>query len=255
VKRVESGAVLTNSEIAKNIYAMTIRLPLIAQACKPGQFVMVYLDRSEMMLPRPISIADADDETLTLIYQAVGQGTEYLSRLRPNDALRTLGPLGNGFTIPDELTHATLVGGGIGTPPLYFLAQELLERGVQVSVYLGFRDESIMREDFASLGIPPLIATDSGAYGFHGNVVALLRETKDAPELFYACGPTSMLYHLAQYAKAIGVPCQVSVEERMACGVGACLGCAVENAARDPKYIKVCCDGPVFYSDQVVLHG
>jgi len=258
MKQVEIGLILKNDEISEGIFAMSIRLPGIAGQCAPGQFVMVYLDRGDMLLPRPISICDADKGSgvIDLVYHVVGGGTEHLSGLRPGAALRVLGPLGNGFSIREGLENVSLIGGAVGAAPLLLLLRELRQRDIRATAFLGFRDSSILTEKFKSLGAQVHIATDSGREGFHGNVIDLLRDKSNAPDEFFACGPKAMLYHLAGYAEEKGIPCQVCLEERMACGIGACLGCVVKSKAGDDAgYIKICCEGPVFHSGSVVLDG
>ena len=258
MKRVENAVVLKNDRISENIFAITLRLPEVAGQCLPGQFVMLYLDRGEMLLPRPISICDADRDagSITLVYQVVGGGTKHLSSFSPGAALRALGPLGNGFTIKEGLKAAVLVGGAAGVAPLLLLLRELAQRGVKASAVLGFRDSAILTRAFESHGAHVYISTDSGKEGFRGNAIDLLREKNLAPDEFFACGPEVMLHHLARYAEEKGIPCQVCLEERMACGIGACLGCVTKSAAEEqPQYKKICCEGPVFYSDAVVLDG
>jgi len=256
MKQMEIGTILKNDEIFDRIFAMTIKLPGIAEQCVSGQFVMIYLDRGDMLLPRPISICDADKGSglIHLVYHVVGGGTEHLAGLKPGASLRALGPLGNGFTIKDGLKSAALVGGAVGAAPLLLLSRELAGHGVKTSVFLGFRDASFLGKEFKALGADVHIATDSGKEGFHGNVIDLLREQNSAPDEFFACGPKPMLYHLARYAKEKNIPCQVCLEERMACGLGACLGCVAKSAPGfEPETIKVCCEGPVLYSDAVML--
>ena len=256
MKRVEIGSILANTEISPGIFSMTIHLPLIAADCVPGQFVMLYLDRGDTLLPRPISICDADCEegSLTLVYQVVGSGTAHLSGLKPGASLRILGPLGNGFAQKNGLRSAALVGGGIGAPPLLMLAKQLRGRGVALDACLGFRDTSILTDEFTALGAQVHIATDSGREGLRGTVIDLLRAHNLHPDEIFACGPKPMLSALAGYARQHNIPCQVCLEERMACGLGACVGCVVKSQGK-PEYKKVCCDGPVFYTDEVVLDG
>ena len=248
MKKVEVLAVLGNWQLAPGIFSLTLKLP----ECKPlpGQFVMLYLESGAHLLPRPISICDVGGDQLRLVYQVVGAGTQQLSALSPGAQLRMLGPLGNGFALKPGLKTACLVGGGIGSPPLLLLAKELTRQGVRTQVFLGFRDRSILSGEFAGLGCEVNIATDSGREGFHGNVIALLREKAPSVDELFSCGPKVMLSGLASYARDRGIPCQVSLEERMACGLGACVGCV---AKAGDGYKKVCCDGPVFYSDEVVL--
>jgi len=248
--------IIASEKISPDIFSLKIKAPQAASVCRPGQFMMVHLDRGDMILPRPISICDCDREKgiITLVYRIVGGGTKHLSELTAGYELRLTGPFGNGFTIEDGLKKALLVGGGIGTPPLILLLKELNSRGVESEVYLGFRDTSVLAKDFEELGAKVYIATDSGGEGYRGNVVDLLGKLPPEADEIFSCGPKPMLRGLAQWALERRIPCQICLEERMACGVGSCVGCVVERAgAAQPKYLKVCCEGPVFYAGRVVL--
>ena len=256
MKVMETGRITEQLGLAPGIFSLSLELPKIASAAKPGQFVMFYLNQGDALLPRPISIFDADKSAgiIRLVYHIVGRGTQHLSGLCAGEYLKVLGPLGNGFVIPQNLAGAILVGGGIGTPPLLMLARCLLAKGVECRVFLGFRQSSILSSDFDGLGCRVSISTDSGAEGFRGNAVELLR-TMDIDGEIFSCGPKPMLRQLARYADERGLPCQVSLEERMACGLGGCVGCVVgtlSEQGRESGYKKICSDGPVFYSSQVV---
>jgi len=236
--RVAAHTVVSATE---NIFCLCLHVPAVAAVCRPGQFVMLYLGRGDLLLPRPISIHDAEGEHISLIYKVVGAGTAHLQTFKPGDALTLLGPLGNGFTLPAERAHVALVGGGIGIPPLYFALRKLGHCAVDAC--LGYRDAAILAEDFGKHRhcANVSLASESGRHGLKGNVMDLLSgQTFDG---ILACGPKPMLRAVAQWAQSHGIPCQVCMEERMACGLGTCMGCV---AATADGYRRVCCEGPVF---------
>ena len=216
--------VYSNKEIAAGIFDMVINCPELVKLAKPGQFVNVYSKKGETILPRPISIAGIDNVkgNLRIIYAVVGKGTEEFSQWKEGDNIRVMGPLGNGFKIDESLTEHLIVAGGIGTPPMLELAKHLKGK---VKVYLGFRTNPILVEEFEKIGAEVHVSTDDGSVGFKGNNVALLREENPSAQMIYSCGPKVMLKALAGWAKEKGMPLQVSMEERMACGIGACVGC------------------------------
>ncbi|MBO7336558.1 MAG: dihydroorotate dehydrogenase electron transfer subunit [Lachnospiraceae bacterium] len=256
--------IIENREIAKDIFSMTLRAREAADAAKAGQFVNLYLDDKSRLLPRPISICEVDKEagTLRLVFRIAGDGTKQLSSLKNGDSVTLMGPLGNGFIDTPEKT-AILFGGGIGIPPMLGLAEKLNAQGVQVTSVLGYRDsENFLAKEFEKYG-KVIIATDDGSAGFHGNVVQAASEafpkvqgTGDGTCVF-ACGPLPMLRGVKGFAKDRGMKCQVSMEERMACGVGACLGCVIRTAEVDEhsnvKNKRVCKDGPVFWAEETEL--
>ena len=252
--------ILSNYTIAKEIFQMQLRAPEIAANAKPGQFVMVYLDSGQFMLPRPISICDANPHTavITLVYQVVGGGTKIMSEKQAGSKIKLLAPLGNGFYNPkSKCKKVALVGGGIGTAPLFLLAkhvkyfnssdiidEQFNSPGIIVDVYLGFRDEPIPISEFASLADRLFIATEDGSTGHHGRILDILNES-EYDEIF-ACGPIPMLRALQ--SKVGKITTQLSLEERMGCGIGTCVGCVVKV---ENTYTRICCEGPVFYSSEV----
>jgi len=245
----ERCLILKNRKIATDIYEMILHAPGIVTGSKAGQFVMAHLDKGELLLPRPISICRHEKEDVYLVYKVAGTGTKYMSTMPPGLFLRLTGPLGNGFTIKKGLNKVALIGGGIGVPPMVMLYEALngaRTSHTQIDVFLGFKDEPILTEQFPKASLH--IATESGKAGIKGNVIDLLNSGGTQYDEMYACGPKAMLAALSQYAKAKDIPLQVSLEERMACGVGTCMGCVTP-----PTHMKICCDGPVFYSDKVVL--
>ena len=215
----------------------------------PDQFVHVKCGHSRL-LRRPISICDWEENLLRIVFAVRGEGTEWLSRRKAGDRLDVLGPLGRGFRMDREGRYL-LVGGGIGVPPMLGCAKWTAERSTAV---LGFRsaDRAMLSKDFQKSCKEIFLCSDDGSIGRHGFVDAqvrdILEKDKDFTEVL-ACGPKPMLKNVAAVAAGFGVPCQVSMEERMACGVGACLGCAIQMA--DGTMQHVCKDGPVFDAGEV----
>ncbi len=241
--------ILEKKEIAAGIYDITVKAEEFAQAARPGQFAHILAPGKT--LRRPISICGADQErgTLRFVFEVRGEGTGLLSQFEKGNSLDVLAPLGHGFDLGDTDRRALFVGGGIGVPPLLYAAKQF---GKNAAAVLGFRTGSavILEQDFLDAGCKVQVATDDGSYGYHGLVTGCLPE--DA-EVIFACGPTPMLKAVCAFAKERGIPCQISLEERMACGVGACLGCAC-RILKDGRevYGHVCKDGPVFSAESVV---
>ena len=253
VKRHEY-AKIEKHNFAHGIYTIRLYAPGIAGTAKPGQFVMVYLDKGEHLLPRPISLYDVDKEngSITLAYVIAGTGTQIMSQWHIQHTVRVLGPIGNGFDMEDLRAgdRVALVGGGIGVAPLYYLARELNKAGILTDVYLGFRkDTSSLVKRFEPFADNIITATEDGSSGHNGYVTDLLPGSPNYKAIL-SCGPAPMLKVLAKYAEATGTPCQVSVEERMACGLGVCIGCVVKTMV---GYQLCCTSGPVFDSKEVVL--
>ena len=215
----------------------------------PDQFVHVKCGHSRL-LRRPISICDWEENLLRIVFEVRGEGTEWLSRRKAGDRLDVLGPLGRGFRMDREGRYL-LVGGGIGVPPMLGCAKWTAGRSTAV---LGFRsaDRAMLSEDFQKSCKEIFLCSDDGSIGRHGFVDAQVRDILEKDKDFtvvLACGPKPMLKNVAAVAAEFGVPCQVSMEERMACGVGACLGCAIQMADGTMKH--VCKDGPVFNAEEV----
>ena len=257
---MEKGRILSQKEIAKDIFDLVLTVPGISQMAIPGQFVNVYLGDPSRMLPRPISIAGADAEKgeLRLIYRVTGKktGTEWISRQEAGTELDILGPLGNGYQDLDGDTPV-LLGGGIGIPPMLYLAKVIYEKqGKKPHVILGYRDLAFMTEDFLPFA-EVTETSDTGETGIKGTVLDGLASLGIKPGVLYACGPKPMLAAIKRYAAEAGIPAYISLEERMACGIGACLGCVTETAEVDAhsqvKNARVCKDGPVFPAESVVL--
>ncbi len=264
--------VLNHRKIAPDHFWMCLMAPAIARRASPGQFLHIRVGSGDHpLLRRPISLLDADPKagTFDFIYKVVGLGTSVLARIPRGRRLDLLGPLGHPFEIPNGLQEAFLVGGGVGIPPLYFLAKKLVERSAisgqgKVTAFLGARTKGwvICAGMFRKLGVETRVATDDGTLGYRGSVVNLLKEflpTTHDPRpttALYLCGPTPMMAAAADYAKRRGIPTQASLEERMGCAMGCCLGCVVEiatePAASHSRFQRVCTEGPVFPAEAVV---
>ena len=241
---------LSVRQLTGDVFDFVLEAPALAAMAQPGQFAQILVPGHT--LRRPISICGIDKTagTLRFVFQIRGQGTAELAQFQPGSTIEILAPLGNGFPV-DKSKRTLLVGGGIGVPPLLGLAAELGENAVAA---LGFRnrDAVILEQDFQAAGAKVLVATDDGSYGHHG-LVTQLAEGEEFQQVC-ACGPLPMLKAVKALAEQRGVPCYVSLEERMACGIGACLGCAVALRGEDgAEYFgHVCKDGPVFDSRRVV---
>ena len=252
--QIHSCNILSQKEIAPNIIETWIQNRELAKQAKPGQFLHIQCgDTVSMPLRRPISICDVKGETLCFIYEVKGRGTKALQS--QTEFLDVLGPLGNGFTIlPEQHKNPAVIGGGIGVYPMLYQTKQLPEP----SVYLGFRNKSLvtLEEEFKTATAFLSVSTDDGSYGTQGFALDALK--KDFAEkqfdIIYACGPKGMLKAIQAFAKETGVPCQISLEERMGCGIGACLTCSCETHKEGAgKYQCVCKNGPVFWAEEVVL--
>jgi dihydroorotate dehydrogenase electron transfer subunit len=242
--------VVSNKHLTANIYDLVLSCPKIAKEAKAGQFVEVYTGSAEYLLARPISICEITADGVRLVFQAVGKGTEIFSQLKSGDEVKVLGPCGNGYSLKKDKS-ALLVGGGIGVPPLLETVKQL--GGGTVVLASRNKELSILEDEFKKAGATVYIATDDGSLGFKGNAVQLLREKALTADVIYSCGPKIMLKFLTEYAVEKGIECQVSMEERMACGIGACVGCVVKiKNGDDWEHKKVCKDGPVFDGREVV---
>ena len=254
----ETCTILSQECIGKDIYSMWLETKTIAEQAKPGQFVSVYTRDGSKLLPRPISLCEIDKEkkALRLVYRVTGKntGTESFSRLHKNVTLEVLGPLGNGFPLDEAKGKKVfLMGGGIGVPPMLETMKQL---DAEKTAILGYRDELFLNDEFEKNG-KVYIATEDGSAGTKGNVMDAIRENQLEADVIFACGPKPMLRAIKAYALEKGIPCWISMEERMACGVGACLGCVCQSTEVDGhSHVhnkRVCKDGPVFLSSEVEL--
>ena len=257
----EMATVLSQCCIADDIYDMTIQTKDIAAHAKPGQFVSVYSADASKLLPRPISLCGIDKEagTLRLVYRVTGEktGTKEFSQLKAGDRVEIMGPLGNGFTVEPQ-KRAFLIGGGIGIPPMLGLAKSLRASGETefVSV-MGYRNaQTFLLDEFKEQG-NCYVATEDGSVGAKGNVLDAIKEYALTADVIYACGPTPMLRALKTYAKENDMTCYISMEERMACGIGACLACVCKSKEKDAhsnvNNKRICKEGPVFLAEEVDL--
>ena len=319
----EKCTIIENKMVAPGHYILRLASPRISKNAKPGQFIQVLcadpstssgLSSTDPLLPRPFSFLTASKKDFSILYQVVGNGTKILSQAARNDSLWILGPLGNGFTLDNKSKvksqkskqgqSFTLVGGGVGIPPLYHLTQQLLRSKVSkndIHVFLGARNRSLLlcEKDFKKLGVDLKVATDDGSKGRNGFVTEMLEEflksrQKTADRIqekqnsplstdyclpstqIFTCGPTPMLKAVSTLSKKYKVPCEVSVEVPMACGFGACLGCAIKVKnqvdsrkktedrkslssstvyslqSTDYRFAIACTEGPVFQAGDIV---
>ena len=249
----ETAKVLSQNQIATGIYSMWIECEA-ASSAKPGQFIDVYVNDDAKLLPRPISICEVEDSKLRIVYRVVGGGTKIMSTYAEGDLIDIIGPLGNGFDL--KAGKAVLVGGGIGIPPMIELAKALSEKigKENVTCVMGYRDELFLIEELESFATV-YTATEDGSNGTKGTVIDALNENGISGDVMYACGPMPMLKALKDWAIDKGIECQVSLEERMACGIGACLACVCKTKEKDEHSNvcnkRICKDGPVFETKEI----
>ena len=248
------AAVYSQVQLAEGIFSMWLGAGEMAKAAVPGQFIAVYPNDSARLLPRPISTCETDPEKelLRIVYRVAGEGTKELSSCRAGDTLSIMGPLGNGFPLKDK--KALLIGGGIGIPPMLELAKAL---SCEKTAVLGYRDSQTFLAEEIGKYAGLAVATEDGSVGTKGTVLDAIKAQGLKADIIYACGPTPMLRALKEYAAKEGIECWISLEERMACGVGACLGCVCHSKDVDEhsnvRNKRVCKDGPVFLADEVEL--
>ncbi len=253
----ECAKVVSQEKIGTGIFSMWLQTEQVAGEAKPGQFINLYCQDGSRLLPRPISICEVNKEAkqLRIVYRVAGKGTSEFSAYSEGEQVEILGPLGNGFPLDrmEEGKKAFLIGGGIGIPPMLELSREL--KG-EKQIILGYRDELFLNDELSENGTVYL-ATEDGSAGTKGNVLDAIRAEGLTADVIYACGPTPMLRALKAYAEENGIECWLSLEERMACGVGACLGCVCKSKEVDShSHVhnkRVCKDGPVFLSTEVEL--
>lgn len=285
----EIAVVVDQNALGSGIYDLTLKTTNIAKAAKAGQFVSVYSNDRSKLLPRPISLCgiDRDEDTIRLVYRVTGEntGTEEFSKLVMGDKIRILGPLGNGFTV-EPGKKAFLIGGGIGVPPMLQLAKDINSGVVQTSgavdtntqekgqteekqinghgkkicdmnIIMGYRDENTFLLDEFKEQADSFVATEDGSVGTKGNVIDAINENGLEADVIYACGPMPMLRALKAYAMEHDMECYVSMEERMACGIGACLACVCKTKDKDAhsnvNNKRICKEGPVFNAKEVEL--
>lgn len=280
---VENAKIISNKEISPNFFVLELLSPKIAKTAKPGQFVNIRVsDAADPLLRRPISIYDTENDNLKILYFVKGKGTEILRDKNPGDLLNITGSHGNGFTVDANAKNILLVGGGFGTAPLAFLAKKIRDESYTVagSSHLGGRDSFhprgeqlrkpfkkkgifvaiggrtkeliLCEDDFQKLGAKVFVTTDDGSYGEKGLVTKAVEKiiAENKIEQVFTVGPLVMMKTVAQIAERAGIPAQISMEERMACGVGACLGCVCKTKE---GYQTVCENGPVFEAKELEL--
>lgn len=261
-KQKMTAVVLSQEKIAEDIYSMWLKAEPIAAEAVPGQFISMYTNDGGKLLPRPISLCEIDQKkgALRVVYRVTGKqtGTEQFSLMKEGDTLDVMGPLGNGFDLETgREKKAMLFGGGIGVPPMLELAKQL-KAGYQTECQLvmGYRSETFLTKELEENGTL-FLATEDGSAGTKGNVMDAVAEHGLTADVIYACGPTPMLRAIKQYAEENKIECYISMEERMACGVGACLGCVCQSKEVDHhSHVhnkRVCKDGPVFLATEVEL--
>jgi len=268
--------ILFNTEVSPTYYKMGVDCPEIAGRATPGQFIMVRVSNQlDPFLRRPFVIhriqsanrkgeSTGSDSQIEILYKVVGKGTEIMSEMKEYDEIDLLGPVGNGYRIDTNIRTAVLVGGGIGVAPLLSLAERIISQCSRLKSLLlllgGKRmDDVLCVKEFEKLGVEVRVATEDGSLGHRGVVVDLLLDylesrdySPDSSTHCFACGPDTMLKEVSKIIAEKGISCQISLEARMACAVGACLGCVVRTKAKGDVYKKVCKDGPVFDSNEII---
>ena len=257
-KRKENAVVISQEMLADGIFSMWLRTEA-ANTAVPGQFISMYTNDGTKLLPRPISICEIDkaEGALRVVYRVTGEntGTKQFSEAKAGDTIPVIGPLGNGFPLDKaEGKKAFLMGGGIGVPPILELAKQL---NCEKQIVMGYRDaNTFLSKQFEENG-KVYISTEDGSVGTKGNVMDAIRENGLTADIIYACGPTPMLRAIKNFAEENGIECYISLEERMACGIGACLACVCKSKEKDHHSNvhnkRICKDGPVFLSTEVEI--
>ncbi len=256
MRKYVQAKLLENENIFPSVYKQKLYVGDFANDVLPMQFCSIYVGKGDMILPRPISIFNVDKEngTIEIVFFTIGKGTKVLAETEVGTELAVLLPLGNGFSEFEGLKKVALVGGGIGVPPLHYLAKELKKynKDIEIDVYLGFRDQPFLLEHFSEFNT--FVASDNSADYFKGNVVQLMNENNKNYDKVISCGPTVMLKSLSNYCAEKDIDLSISLEERMGCSIGACVGCVVKIKTDDGiKHKKVCVDGPIFNSKVVAF--
>jgi len=245
--------VIDQVQLASDVYSLVLQAGAIVESAKPGQFISIFSKDGSRLLPRPISICEIDKkmQIIRIVYRVVGAGTNEFKDLKANDTVDIMGPLGNGFPLLTK--KAFLIGGGIGIPPMLELAKQL---DCEKQIIAGYRDELFLEDDLKAHG-SLYIASEDGKHGTKGNVLDAIKAAGLTADIIYACGPTPMLRAVKAYASEHNIECYLSLEERMACGIGACLACVCKSKEVDRhtnvKNKRICKDGPVFLAQEVEL--
>lgn len=252
----EKTKILANKKLAQDYFKLSLLSMRIPIAAVPGQFVQIRVsDAPFPFLRRPLGIHRIGSKRFEVLCKVVGRGTEILSQRKPGGYLDIIGPLGNGFDLKPKTYNLRpiLVAGGMGVAPLVFLAEKLLNRKILILLGAKTKSEILCEGEFRRLGCKVEVSTDEGSKGFKGKVTELLRgllsTMNNELSTIYACGPRPMLKEIATISKEHNIPAQVSLEEHMACGIGACLGCVVNTKE---GFQRVCKEGPVFDSEEII---
>lgn len=253
----ETVKVVSQEALAEGVYSMWLETGRIAQAAVPGQFISLYVKDASHMLPRPISICEIEGNRLRIVYRVVGTGTREFSGYQEGADVEITGPLGNGFPLDraGEGKTAFIIGGGIGVPPMLELCKQLSGKKIAV---MGYRDSQMfLKEQFEAYADQVLIATEDGSFGTKGNVLNAIQEAGVKADLLFACGPMPMLRALKACAAKQGMEAYISLEEKMACGIGACLACVCKSTKKDAhtnvNNKRICKEGPVFNAEEVEI--
>ena len=258
-RKKETTYVVSQEELSKDIYDLRLQTPAAAYA-KPGQFVGLYPPSDAHLLMRPISICESNPEKgeLRMVYRIAGEGTNLISTLKKGDTIPMLSLLGNGFPVSAaEGKKVAVMGGGIGIPPMLYTTKQLKNTAAETEIYLGYRDsDTFLSDEFEGYGTVNRV-TEDGSVGYKGNVLDAIQERGFVPEVILACGPMPMLRAIKRFAEEINATAYISLEERMACGVGACLGCVVKTVKKDEhshvNNTRICTEGPVFDAKEVEI--
>ena len=253
---IQSDVQITSLKlVAEDTYSLCFLSPDITKSILPGQFVNIRVQNEyDPFLRRPYSISNVYGDECEILFAVVGKGTEILARKRIGDRIHILGPLGNSFGFEKDFQHALIVAGGIGMAPFPFLMKELQKKKKNVYVFIGARNKfRLIHDHYPNLSI----ATDDGSEGYHGNVVQCLEDYWNNHPLddsfIFTCGPNIMLHAVQQFAKKNNIRCELSLESEMACGMGICQGCPIEQVGEERKYALVCTDGPCFDSNKILF--
>lgn len=251
-----TAKIITKQTLGPEIYEMWLEVPEIVKCAKPGQFLSLYCKDGQRMLPRPISICEIDQaaQKLRIVYRVAGEGTKEISSYKEGEGIEVLGPLGNGFYL-ENVSSALLFGGGIGIPPMLELAKSLSCKKI---VVLGYRDQNtFLADEFLKVADQVIIATQDGSVGVEGNVIDAINQEGTDADMIFACGPTPMLRGIKAFASEKKIKAQLSLEEKMACGIGACLACVCKSKDKDHhtnvNNKRICKDGPVFFAEEIEL--
>lgn len=256
MKAKVTAIVMSQKELAQDIFDMWLKTDM-AKLVVPGQFIGVYPKKESTLLPRPISVCEVDKEVgaIRIVYRLAGKGTTEFSSYKEGEEVAILGALGNGFPLEEgKGKKAFLIGGGIGIPPMLELAKQLDSK---MDILVGYRDGNLFLADELAHYGKVHVASEDGSVGSKGNVMDIIREKALEAEVIFACGPMPMLRAIKTYAHEKGITAYISLEERMACGVGACLGCVVKTKEVDNhshvNNARICTEGPVFAAEEVEI--